>query len=68
MTNIRRQTFAVGDTIRRSHVEAVEGMTDTIAKLRAALRHMVDDADRNQRPGGGSSVPDWVRAALGDNQ
>lgn len=29
--------------------------------LKRALLHMVDQADRGQRPGGGSSVPNWIR-------
>jgi len=32
--------------------------------LLAALEAMVRDADRNQRPGGGSDVPDSARAAI----
>lgn len=34
--------------------------------LREALRRLVADADRNQRPGGGSSVPADIRALLGE--
>jgi hypothetical protein len=40
----------------------VEGYS---AELHRALAFMVAQADRNQRPGGGSDVPAWVRSALG---
>lgn len=60
-----RKGFGPHDPTAADYPCLVEA-ADEIASLRAALRHMIDDADRNQRPGGGSSVPQWVRKALGE--
>ena len=41
-----RQTFAVGETIRQRHLDAVDAMSDEIASLRArveVMRELIDD-------------------------
>ena len=40
MTDTPRQTFAVGETIRQRHLDAVDAMSDEIAALREEIEYL----------------------------